>query len=77
MILEELIRPENIKNESRNEVDKILDSIFESVQKAIRENEKKITLEKVDETLNALFDVINKVSLEGKNVKIPNFSEIL
>ena len=41
------------------------------------EHRHKITLDKVDEALNALFDAINKAQSEGGEAEIPNFKKIL
>lgn len=65
------------KTISKEEIEVALDKIFNSVSSAINEKERKITLDSVDKTLNALFDAVNKASTEGKKIKIPNFSEIL
>ncbi len=55
-------------------VEKIFTSVIEAVNKA---KEQKVTLEQVDKTLEALFEVLNKVPFEGNKTKIPDFNKIL
>ena len=66
------------KDGKKNDVDVALDKIFTTVDKAIKESRsQKLTLEHVDKTLYALFDAVNRVHKEGKNVKVPDFKKIL
>ena len=63
---------------SKEEVDKTLQKIFDSVDQAIKAKKaRKLTLEGVDKTLYALFDTVNRVHTEGKNVELPDFRKIL
>ncbi len=63
---------------SRGEVDEVLKKIFDTVAQAIKANEsRKLSLDDVDRTLYALFDAVNRVHSEGKNVRLPDFNKIL
>jgi hypothetical protein len=71
---------ETVTSISKEEIDIALNKIFDSASNAINETRQKelnITLEQVDITLKAIFDAINMAAIEGKNIKVPNFSKIL
>lgn len=63
---------------SKDEIDDTLNKIFDSVTAAIQENEeKRLSLEVIDKTLYALFEAVNRVRAEGKNMELPDFRKIL
>ena len=67
-----------LKTVSKEEVDSALNKIFAEMTKALEEKKSnKITLDKIDETLDALFEAINQSKFEGKNTKIPDFKRII
>ena len=65
------------KASSADEINASLTKIFDSVEKAIKETERKVTLDCVDKTLNALFDAINDAHIKGSKAKLPDFQKIL
>ena len=68
----------NKKTVNKTEVDAALDKIFSGITSALSKDERhKISLDRIDETLGALFDAINRASYEGKKTKIPDFKRIL
>ena len=69
---------ESKKAASKEEINVALDKVFSKMTDALqKKEEKRITLERVDETLNALFDAINRAQYEGSNIKVPDFQRII
>ncbi len=68
----------NSTSVTKEEIDAALDKIFNEVSKAISQNAKnKIQLERVDETLDALFQAVNEAQQKGKDARIPDFKRIM